>query len=1287
MLLEHSKVLDIVFLGDVIEKSILCMQICKMLYEENIGSYKTYVIDDYGQLSSSEEHLIINTESILTYVVSRCLSLNLPTGKLTNQGNDLLFSLALRQLLDASMVDWYEDVFSWNNLQSMHNSCRIRIPSLESTIPIQSDDIEFLSQVQKVSLEREIQTYSSDNDNLNVVALVATKRKRTLELEDANFVRFIIDSGCSTHLTNADLKYIYDRESLDTIINTASGVPLHSSLKGSIGPLTNVLHAESAPYSLLSVSNICDQNIAVIFTKEEVFFTDSKEFNDLRRHLTVRERGQRDKNLYVMDVNVSNRSNLIGHVEHHSLVANAEATNRYTLWHQRLNHCSHEQMRLIRDSKKLPDMIWDDNEYIAHRSQICHGCATGKMVASPTRKVSRELLKENHPSNRAGGLILIDVFFSNITSYTLCELGLILVDAYSKCIWVKFGRSKDEVTGLFEEWLLQMKGLKFDIRSVAVVRSDNGGEFISQSFVAQLNSNSITPERAPPYAHVNRAERAIRHVKETARAYINTNRVNLSRLAAWRTRGRTSNPYIFWTDAMTHASAVFNAMPEKKFLVRGVTRYERFFDRTPDYTRLKVFGCTAYVHISSELRKSFDQTSFQGVYLGFNQHSPQTWRVMNAQSGRIIESRTVVFNENVDIQNIPVYVRGGDGSELQSDESYQYWQDSSEYDEASWKIPSDWRLSESVSESYVADLYEHSTSNDRRPNFSMDQVVSNVMESIANAVPVPNNVYEAKKTPEWSQAYDKEIQSFIENDILEFVHREPNMKVLGWRWVFRVKENTVTGSLTYKARGTLRGDRQVEGIDYDETFAPVARLKSLRMLMSIACHKDLEMENMDVNTAFLYGEKQAEEPEVYVLIPAGYPIPGHVSRSKTEYVGKLKRHVYGLKQAPRTWFRTLSEHLIQIGFKSCLHDPCLFVRRSTDRLAYIFVYVDDLIIATDSVEEMQRVKSELTSKWSMKDMGALESILGIRVLRNRQDKTITLNQEKYIDNLLLKFKLGDVRAASTPLAPGCALSKAMSPQTEKERTLARMQPYRELVGSLMYLMVCTRPDIAFAISQLSRYTSNHGSGHWSALMHVIRYVKGSRSLGITYRADTQMYPRLYSDASYASDIDSSKSVSAYVSYVGGGPISWKSKLQSTTALSTCESEYIALCAAAQEAVHLKQLFHELMSDVRDMPVVIYEDNRSTIDISKNTSLHEKQKHVKVKYHYVRECVLENRIQVQYLSTRLMVADILTKPVQIRTWEELISPLMGPVDINEHVSQDSTVKGINRKVGAGSKDKE
>jgi hypothetical protein len=425
---------------------------------------------------------------------------------------------------------------------------------------------------------------------------------------------------------------------------------------------------------------------------------------------------------------------------------------------------------------------------------------------------------------------------------------------------------------------------------------------------------------------------------------------------------------------------------------------------------------------------------------------------------------------------------------------------------------------------------------------------------------------------------------------------------------------------------------------------------------------------MDVDTAFLYGEKQADEPDVYVQIPAGYPVPEEFKYSPKGVVGKLNRHVYGLKQAPRTWFRTLKEHLESIGFKACVHEPCLFIRRDADRLAYIFVYVDDLVIATNSVEEMKCVKFELSNKWSMKDLGPLESILGIRITRDRKNRTLTISQEKYIDNVLKKFKLDGVKAAKTPLAPGCRLSKGSSPKTPAEQALAARQPYRELVGSWMYLMVCTRPDIAFAISQLSRYNSNHGLEHWNALVHVVRYVKGTKGLGITYKGGCLLYPSIFSDASFASDVDSKKSVSAYISYVGGGPVSWKSKVQSTTALSSCESEYIALCAAAQEAVHLKGLFLELVPEVAGTPVVIYEDNMSTIQISKNPVLHERQKHVEVKYHYVRECVVEQRIQVNYLGTRFMLADLLTKAVQINTWTELISPLLGPVDIRNHVTR-------------------
>jgi len=1105
--------------------------------------------------------------------------------------------------------------------------------------------------------------YTESNVNVSCYALVTGKRKFADTNCDNNYVKFIIDSGCSNHISNVDVKYMTQLEPIHTMIGTAGSTSLRSTSRGRMGRLRNVLHTPLSKYSLLSVSNVCDDDITVVFTVNEVLFIKSNELRDVLDKVNVQYKGYREGNLYVTDIDTSIKSQALTDrsVSHYSLVADAVPVNRYTLWHQRLNHIGHESLIKLREASIYKDMIWDDNEYIAHRSKICHGCAVGKLTKSPTRSISRELISEHHPSNRPGGLILIDLFFSNITAYNSNELGLIIVDAYSKCMWATFGRSKDEAQSMLETWLAHMKALKFQVGSISRVRSDNGGEFVSTAFVNMLAENGIVPERAPPYMHVNRAERAIRHVKETARAYVNANHTNLSRLAAWKTHGRTHNPFIFWNEAVRHACYVFNVLPEKKFADKGLSRHERFFGNKPDVTRLKVFGSTGYVHVSRELRKSFDNVSVMGVYIGFNPLSPQTWRIMSIHSGCVLESRTVLFNENVNEQNIPSYVRGGGNS--QEEEPDEYWQDSAELDnpEISQKSSDNWETVDAREESYVA------TINDIE---SKDVVCMNSPTDCSTGTRVPNTVREAKESPEWCAAYNKEIQSFVDNDILEFVPRTDDMKVLSWRWIFRVKENTVTGAVTHKARGTLRGDHQIEGVDYQETFAPVARLKSLRLLLSVVCEQDLECDNMDVDTAFLYGQKQEDEPDVFVRIPQDFPVPSEIRRSTKEYVGKLKRHVYGLKQAPRTWFRTLSEYLVSKRFVPCVHDACLFVRRTEDRCCYIFVYVDDLVIAANSVEEMGIVKGELRDKWSMKDLGPIESILGIRVIRDRANRTLFLSQEKYVDNLLKKFDLENVKAARTPFDPGCALSKSMCPESEEERALASKRPYRELVGSLMYLMVCTRPDIAFAICELSRYGSNHGIGHWNALMHVIRYVKGTKALGITFKGGKGLYPSLFSDASFASDVDSRRSVSGYISYAGGGPISWKSKLQSTTALSTCESEYIALCQAAQEAVHLKQLFHELVPMVNGgagTPIVVFEDNKATIDISRNPCLHEKQKHVDVKYHYVRECVLENRIHVQYLRTDLMLADVLTKAVQIGTWMNMISPLMGPTDIMSHVN--------------------
>ena len=567
-------------------------------------------------------------------------------------------------------------------------------------------------------------------------ALISVKRKFYEIKSGIEKVKFIIDSGCSSHITNVNIKHMYQVEHIHTLINTAGGLPLRSTVKGCIGPLKHVLNVPLAKYSLLSVSNICDEDFTVVFTKDEVLFIHNNDIGDTLHKAHIHYKGLREGNLYVTHIDTSVR----GHdltctsANAYSLVADAIPVNRYTLWHHRLNHCSHEVMVRLRESKSVKDLSWDDNEYIAHRSKVCHGCVMGKMLVASTRKRSRELINERHPSNRPGGLILVDLFFSNIVSHNSCELGMIIVDAYSKCMWSIFGRSKDEAETMFQTWISLMKGLKFQVSNVSKVRSDNGGEFISNAFMNMLSTNGITHERAPPYAHVNRAERAIRHVKETARSYINTNYCNMSRLAAWKTRGRTSNPFIFWTEAVKHACAVFNSLPEKKLAPKGLSRHERFFGERPDYTRLKVFGCTAYVHISRELRKSFDNTSLMGVYLGFNPLSPQTWRIMSIQTGNVVESRSVLFNENVDEQNIPAFVRGGGSQDNAPDE---YWQDSAELSGGFRDNPSTWETLEAREETYVATVKDVE---------STYYCMNSLLDCDTSTRRVPNSIREAKSS-------------------------------------------------------------------------------------------------------------------------------------------------------------------------------------------------------------------------------------------------------------------------------------------------------------------------------------------------------------------------------------------------------------------------------------------------------------------------------------------------------------------------------------------------------------
>lgn len=383
-----------------------------------------------------------------------------------------------------------------------------------------------------------------------------------------------------------------------------------------------------------------------------------------------------------------------------------------------------------------------------------------------------------------------------------------------------------------------------------------------------------------------------------------------------------------------------------------------------------------------------------------------------------------------------------------------------------------------------------------------------------------------------------------------------------------------------------------------------------------------------MTSAFLNAEL---DDEVYMKQPTGFTVKG-----KEQCVCKLKRSLYRLKQAPRCWNVTLDQQLKTMGFQQHISDPCLYVSGQTDDLFIIAVYVDDLILATRNERKMNEVKELLAAQFQVKDLGELNYLLGVTVKQDRSNNSIWIGQPTYTSNLLDRFGMLESKAVATPVS-----STKLIQATEGDELIDK-ELYQSAIGSLQYLSTMTRPDIAFALSNVAMFNSKPTKEHWIAVKRIFRYLNGIWMFGLLYkRLPKEQECIRYSDSDWAGNLDDRKSTSGYVFTVGGGAISWKSKKQSCVALSTAEAEYIALSQAAQEAVWLRSLNVDLKLKMT-APIVIYEDNQSAICIAKNPQSHGRSKHIDIKFHYIREQVQQKTIELKYCKTEDMVADLLTK---------------------------------------------
>jgi hypothetical protein len=522
----------------------------------------------------------------------------------------------------------------------------------------------------------------------------------------------------------------------------------------------------------------------------------------------------------------------------------------------------------------------------------------------------------------------------------------------------------------------------------------------------------------------------------------------------------------------------------------------------------------------------------------------------------------------------------------------------------------------------------------------------------------PESLQQAKSRldwNEWNAAIEAEIKSLKDLGTYELVDRPIDKNIIKSKFVFKIKRKSDDTIDKYKARLVARGFSQIEGIDYFDTTAPVTKMTSLKVLLSIAAINDYEIDQMDVSTAFLIPELTEE---LYMEQPKGFEAVG--SKNK---VWKLKKSIYGLKQASHEWYQEIKQTLINLEFQQSKTDPCVFFKdQLNDEKFYIILYVDDLLLMTKNRKELDQVKNKLNEKYKMHDLGPAHQFLNMVITRNRKTKELHLSQPLHTDHVILKAKMENSVPVASPFNSNHILTLDMCPASIEEKKEMEQIPYRQVVGGLLYIALNTRPDIMAAVSICSRYVANPGMNHWIAVKRILRYLNGSRNNGIILGGTNKITLHGYSDADWGGDRDTRKSTTGYVFFVGNGCVSWQTKKQPTTALSTTEAEYLALSSASQEMLWLRQLFGEIWYMQKEA-TTIQQDNTGSIELTKNNKHHQRTKHIDIRHHFIKDLVLSDALRVIFCSTKDMLADIFTKSLPSTTFSSLAQKL-NVADLND-----------------------
>lgn len=1073
----------------------------------------------------------------------------------------------------------------------------------------------------------------------------------TLESNDAvNKHEWILDSGASRHMCcnlqmlinprKPSIKQVVAANKAKVMVEAEGDILLHNNGKGGSARilLQSVLCVPDITCNLVSVSAIADKNFKVIFSQKECLIQDKEEKLVCRAVLAR-------NSIYKLPFSYSGNK-LEKFIEPRAPAFKTTCSHTIQLWHRRLGHLNPAYLKQLKN-KAATGIDFDENQLTQ-----CEICALGKQVKKPFHLNSQRASKPLE-------LVHSDVCQATEPSIGNSKYFLTFLDDFSRKIFVYFLRTKDEVPAVVDNFIRMVENQTN--HKVKTLRTDNGREYLNATLKSILDKAGIRHETTIAYnpQQNGRAERVNRVLLEKTRCMLVG--ANL--------------PSKFWAEAVLTAAYLSNRSPKR--CLGGKTPEELWSGKKPDLTNLRVFGCKAIVYVPEHKRGKMDPTGTQAIMLGYCD-SQKGYRLWSVKDKKVFSARDVIFmedqctstrkaylpitesestkptqedlpneaedpgNENIEEENVETNDEPENNKmvpTVEDDESLP----APEKKKKKSQPPKEPRVTTRSATKAQQQMSNEETSSDediisgptrrsarqtKRPKRFDDYAIYTAIHEEGE----PKNYTEAiasSESAQWLQAMREEIGSITSNKTWELCDLPKGYRPIGCKWVFK-KKFTTDGSTRYKARLVGLGNLQEAGVNYDETYSPVVRFTSLRTLFAYAAKKDLDIYHLDIQTAFLHGDL---EEIIYMQQPKGF-----VARGQEEKVCRLKKAIYGLKQGCRAWNQKLDQAFKEINLTQSTYDSCIYAHHTTNKTVLIAVFVDDIIVFTDSIDFMDIIRRKLSSFCTLKDLGPVQKCLGINVTRNKAEGTIELDQTDYIQSLLRTFGMYECRKTSTPMEISGKNSTTVSP--EKSTDLASI-PYQSAVGGLLYLVQATRPDLAYAVSTISRYNQSYDLTHWSMIKRIFRYLQGTKDYRLIYSKTGQTDLLGYCDASYAADRSDPRSVTGYTFLLQGGAVSWNSKRQTSYALSSTEAEYLSLSGATQEAVWLRSFCIELEIQ-ESKPVTIFCDNKGAIDLGKNARFSPRTKHIDVRHHFIKEKIEHKIIQVMFTPSTEMIADPLTK---------------------------------------------